>query len=514
MRRLIGISILAMGIALSTSAHAEQWVRLNMDAPIFYGGGTPDIGGNNPISFVVNGDAAATSVNGRDLGDINIPVTVNGIDASYTVDVAGLPPGATWSGSAILWSPATEGTYTPTIEVRDAAGELVASQELELIIHLPLTASVPQTAYEVAVGDALTITPTAANAVGVLQWGSAPAELPDWLDFDAVTGVIEVDTATENALSNMVLTAVDQHDNDYASTQQFSVKVNGACDLWNARSAPSSNWHSIVHAEDKFVAVAYEGTNRVMTSSDGLTWTARAGTVSGWNSVTYGNGIFVAVANSGTYRAMASADGVSWVLATASESNWWRSVAYGNGLFVAVAETGTNRVMTSPDGITWTARAVEASGWRSVTYGDGLFVAVANSGTNKVMTSSDGITWTPRPAGASSNAWYGVTYGGGQFVAVAQAGTNRVMTSPDGITWTLRATPGAGSWYGVTHGNGMFVAVANTGTDLMMTSSDGINWALRSVPEANAWSAVAYGDGTFAAVAESGANRVMTSDCH
>ena len=121
MRRLIGISILALSLALSSAAHADAPVfRMQMDAPIFYNG-APDLGGNAPIEFIVDGATGATSIDGRDLGSLNIPISVTGIDSNHAVGIADLPPGATWSGSAILWSPAASGTYTPTIEVRDAA---------------------------------------------------------------------------------------------------------------------------------------------------------------------------------------------------------------------------------------------------------------------------------------------------------------------------------------------------------------------------------------------------------
>ena len=215
------------------------------------------------------------------------------------------------------------------------------------------------------------------------------------------------------------------------------------------------------------------------TKLDGLnnneplaTWTARsAAEANQWLSVTYGNGLFVAVANSGTNRVMTSPDGITWTARSAAEANIWQSVTYGNGLFVAVSSDGTNRVMTSPDGITWTARsAAEANSWLSVTYGDGLYVAVSAEGTNRVMTSTDGITWTARSA-AEANLWRGITYGNGLFVAVSQDGTNRVMTSPDGITWTARSAAEANLWRGITYGNGLFVAVAYSGTNRVMTTS-------------------------------------------
>ena len=73
----------------------------------------------------------------------------------------------------------------------------------------------------------------------------------------------------------------------------------------------------------------------------GVTWTARADTEANkWRSVTYGNGLFVAVAFDGTNRVMTSPDGVTWTARDATEANGWNGVTYGNGLFVAVAASG------------------------------------------------------------------------------------------------------------------------------------------------------------------------------
>jgi hypothetical protein len=249
----------------------------------------------------------------------------------------------------------------------------------------------------------------------------------------------------------------------------FSVVCPGA--RWTPRSAAEANqWVSVTYGGGLFVAVAVNGTYRVMTSPDGFIWTSRVPEANTWGAVTYGGGLFVAVSYDGTNRVMTSPDGITWTPRLAAEANSWQSVTYGGGLFVAVAQSGTNRVMTSPDGITWTSQsAAEAKQWKSVTYGGGLFVAVASSGPNPVMTSPDGITWTSRSA-PDFHSWYSVTYGDGLFVAVAQDGTNQVMTSPDGITWTPRSATEANGWYSVTYGGGLFVAVAYDGTNQVMTS--------------------------------------------
>ena len=83
--------------------------------------------------------------------------------------------------------------------------------------------------------------------------------------------------------------------------------------------------------------------------------TLTLGTVAG--AVVPTNPLFVAVSTNGTNRVMTSTDGTTWTARSASEANGWRSVTYDNGTFVAVSDTGTNRVMTSTDGTTWTARS-------------------------------------------------------------------------------------------------------------------------------------------------------------
>jgi hypothetical protein len=351
-----------------------------------------------------------------------------------------------------------------------------------------------------------------------------PSNLPTHNTFTIETVAPTVAISyTANPIGTGVNTIKATYSEAVTTTPTISINQPGSADIsnatmvppgsfWTARTAAeANNWYSVTYGNGLFVAVAYNGTNRVMTSPDGITWTPRtAAQANSWYSVTYGNGLFVAVSGDGVNRVMTSPDGITWTPRTA-EANYWNSVTYGNNLFVAVAGSGTNRVMTSPDGITWTPRtAAEANGWVSVTYGNGLFVAVTSSGTNRVMTSPDGITWTPRIA-AQANSWFSVTYGNNMFVAISRDGTNRVMTSPDGITWTPRTAAQANSWYSVIYGNGLFVAVSDTTVNQVMTSPDGITWTIRTDAQANSWMSVTYGNGLFVAVSTNGTNRVMTS---
>lgn len=152
----------------------------------------------------------------------------------------------------------------------------------------------------------------------------------------------------------------------------FASTAHAATFAWTAQTAAEDNsWQSVVYGEGIFVAVSSNGTNRVMTSPDGVTWTSRSAPEdtadSTWKSVAYCNGTFVAVANGGTTKVMTSPDGITWTAQTPAEDNSWQSVSYGNGTFVAVADTGTNRVMTSPDGVTWTPHLVTATAANSST---------------------------------------------------------------------------------------------------------------------------------------------------
>lgn len=300
-----------------------------------------------------------------------------------------------------------------------------------------------------------------------------------------------------------------------APTIDTSVGPSSNANTWVAGNSAADNlWQSVAYGNGLFVAVARDGgTQRVMTSPDGITWTLRTTPAVDWNYVAYGGGTFVAVASeSGINNYMSSTDGITWTQRIGPDLNV-NSVVYANGLFVASATSGPpevpERIVTSPDGITWTVRSGPTTGMRGVGFGNGTFVAVSDNGP--VWSSTDGITWTQRTP-AASNSWYSVAYGNGLFVVVGITGTgNRVMTSPDGITWTSRTSAADNEWYDVVFGNGLFVAVAQSGTgNRVMTSTDGITWKSLNAAAENEWRGVGFGNGRFVAVAQSGAgNRAM-----
>jgi hypothetical protein len=317
-------------------------------------------------------------------------------------------------------------------------------------------------------------------------------------------------TATSNDGITWTVSAV-LYDYDYA---------------WTARTAAADQWTSICWSPELslFVAVAWQATNEIITSPDGITWTVRTAPEANvaWSSVCWSPALslFVAVAASGTDRVMTSPDGITWTGRTAAEANQWYSVCWSPALslLVAVANTGTNRVMTSPDGITWTVRmAAEANAWRTICWSPelSLFVAIATTGTNRVMTSPDGITWTARAA-PEANQWYSVCWSPelSLFVAVAGDGTNRVMTSPDGITWTARAHAGTAEYKSVCWSPELFLFMAVSFDGAVMSSPDAITWTARTASAASRWNAITWSPSLyiFMALAWVDAASAMSSD--
>jgi hypothetical protein len=342
--------------------------------------------------------------------------------------------------------------------------------------------------------------------------------------------------ASWNAVNGYVGLAKDSYPalNSYSSGEK-------AVSTWTSRNTSGNNrqWLSITWAPELglFAAVARSGTDRVMTSPDGITWTVRdtsGNNNSDWTSITWAPelGLFAAVAETGTDRVMTSPDGINWTARdTSGNDREWQSITWAPelGLFAAVARNGiNNRVMTSPDGITWTTRTSAADrSWNSITWAPelGLFAAVGDAfGTNdNVMTSPDGINWTSRTTPASIIFWTSITWAPelGLFAAVASGNIN-VITSPDGITWTSRTTPAGFFWTSITWAPelGLFAATgAALGISrLVMTSPDGINWAQITLDFSSNWQSITWAPelGLFAAVANGSIDnsspiRVMTS---
>jgi len=312
---------------------------------------------------------------------------------------------------------------------------------------------------------------------------------------------------------------------DDLTSMKNSVEGDLYAKTWTTRtSAQDNGWRSIAWANSLglFCALSWDGSQRVMTSPDGINWTSRnASQANNWKAITWSEDLtlFCAVSENGTDRVMTSPDGINWTSRSASTANSWQSITWSSSLtlFCAVSTDGTNnQVMTSPDGTNWTTRTTSGSSnyWGDITWSEDLtlFCVVGQSST-KIMTSPDGINWTNRTSPISS-ALQSVTWSSSLtlFCAVSNSGSDRVITSPDGTTWTSRTVP-TQSWLTVTWAPeiSLFCALSDTG---IMTSPDGINWTTRTTANAVTWYEIVWSPELymFCAISSSGTgNRVMTS---
>lgn len=242
------------------------------------------------------------------------------------------------------------------------------------------------------------------------------------------------------------------------SSTQILTSTNGYS--WTAQTTPTPcEWWSVCWSPElgMFAAVG-ANTVKIATSTNGITWIPRTHPATGgtwWKSVCWskGLGLFVAVSTNGTNRVMTSSDGVTWTARAAAQANTWYSVCWAQELtlLVAVSIDGTNRVMTSSDGTNWTSKTPYTSQWRSVCWANdlGIFVAVAYFAAAgfSIMTSPDGTTWTLRtcPATRDFNC---VCYAQDIQLFIA-GGINssedyNLMISQDGITWYSKYSSAGG----------------------------------------------------------------------
>jgi hypothetical protein len=249
--------------------------------------------------------------------------------------------------------------------------------------------------------------------------------------------------------------------------------------------------------------VTISNTGNILYSMDSITWTTSYSSSNNYNSICWSLELqlFVAVGSVGSQRAITSSDGISWTLRNLNITNNWTSICWSPELmlFVAVSNNGTNRIALSDNGINWISDNCPLNNWTSICWSPELhlFVAVANSGTNnRVMTSVDGTIWISRTS-AVDNDWTSVCWSKylNLFVAVSNTGNNnRIMTSNDGINWTSRTSPADNNWNCIIWVDQlkMFISVASSGSDRLMYSYNGINWNLITLNINNDWTSICW----------------------
>lgn len=143
--------------------------------------------------------------------------------------------------------------------------------------------------------------------------------------------------------------------------------------VWTSRTpaVSAASWADITWSPERSLFVATStggyGTTPVMTSPNGTAWTARAveGT-NAWESVAWGAeaGMFVGVSRNGTNRVMSSSDGLTWAVESSPSADWY-GVAWASTVgFIAVGTAGSVMKSGGPDVLT----GIPSSGTGSIQY--------------------------------------------------------------------------------------------------------------------------------------------------
>lgn len=277
---------------------------------------------------------------------------------------------------------------------------------------------------------------------------------------------------------------------------------------WTAVAAPEAlQWRSVAYGNGTFVALSYDQdpANPYMYSTDlGATWTAASknGASSLYGArVRFVNNQFVALYDNGTQRVQTSTDGITWTSVTTNFNSYAPyDITYVSGTYYVVV-TDNNisraRILTSTDLTTWTNVALFNVTPTSLTYGytiqysNGVFVVGGDNtfafpqNNAEIVYSTDGTTWSAGTNTTTLGTRYNTVYGNGTWVSVG-SGQN-VATSTDGQTWTNSATalPNNSTWTGLVYKNNKFVAVSNGGH--VAYSTDGLSWTAGTAAEANGW---------------------------
>ena len=321
---------------------------------------------------------------------------------------------------------------------------------------------------------------------------------------------LSVKTATDSPWTSIAINENDGHmlavSNTAATTGTNALLYsNNGGETWAniTLTSGTNNWKGITFGAGRFVGVTASGSTtsmRVLYSNEANQGTPTltgdfSFTTSGlqnnnWEAITYGNGYFVAVSSSGTNRVMTSIDGITWSIINSSVLNTtsWDSITYSPELrrFVIVSNDGSGKIAYSnfnPSIATsWFLSSNITSDLvtinfilNTVIWSSKLksFIAAGNNG--KIISSSDGIIWTTVSFSGTNNFQAIIWSQELELIAlIASTGTSSTLaftghflSSTDSNIWTSRSLLNANTWTcGIWNRKyGSFIILSSTGTN-------------------------------------------------
>jgi len=194
--------------------------------------------------------------------------------------------------------------------------------------------------------------------------------------------------------------AVAQAGPNYAATSSTG-------STWTTRTMSSGQWRGCTYGAGKVVAV--EGfplspsTRAAYSTDGGVSWSYTTCPSGEWLSVTYAHTIgFVAIANGGTNRAMTSPDGITWTARTIGTKPW-RDIEWDGTRLWAVEFGG--EVHTSTTGLSWSKNTTLSGSLTGIGVEPSGQIGISSEASTRLFISDDaGVSWGA-PSSPVSDTW-------------------------------------------------------------------------------------------------------------
>ena len=332
--------------------------------------------------------------------------------------------------------------------------------------------------------------------------------------FTSITGT--------TSISSSNITGSYIYGNNLRRFYATSPLVKRSIGTWTLESSPQNNtWYSVCYASELrlLCAVSYGGTNRIMTSSDGINWVTQNAPSYGWGGICWSGDrkLFVACDNQdSSVYVMSSSDGVNWTPTQVGALDFLYCICYSPdlGQFCMLGHFGAggSYSILSSNGTSWSGiySIGTTNVFSSICWSPERQIFCAVGGTSVTAFSSNGQSWTS-----------GTITGGGTYNSICWApelglffacnGSSSIAISSDGSSWSLTTTPV--NCYSVTWSPELQVAVCITIGSNICYSLNGSQWTSVSIPQNSTWTSICWARelGIFVAVNNNGTSRIMIS---
>ena len=194
---------------------------------------------------------------------------------------------------------------------------------------------------------------------------------------------------------------------------------------WSSTALPSSNLNLIAAGNGKFIA-GYWFTNQGAYSTDGITWTSQSFPKS-MKMLMFANNKFLGLAYEGSNSYMiSSTDGLTWTENILPVNPAY--IEYGSGKYLVL---GTAGAAYSTDGITWTIANFSPYGGQGTNeneiYGDIFFTSISRgSNVKSIQYSINALDWLHSYTGSYYfDGYRSVAYGNNRFVVTNYSYNNQ-----------------------------------------------------------------------------------------